>query len=106
MGKITVVSATGEQRQLDAAAGDSIMRIVIDSGIEGLVAECGGSMSCATCHVYVSPDWVDKVAPPSDDEEMMVDCALEVRENSRLSCQLIFADALDGLVIEIPASQY
>ncbi len=106
MGTISVVSANGEKRELDATVGVSIMRTVLDNGIEGLIAECGGTMSCATCHVYVATAWADRVPAPSEDEQMMVECVIEPRDTSRLSCQLVYSDDLDGLEIEIPASQY
>jgi ferredoxin, 2Fe-2S len=74
--------------------------------VAGIAAECGGCLSCATCHVYVSPEWADRLPPPSEEEQVMVECAIEVRDTSRLSCQLTYTDALDGIEIEIPASQY
>lgn len=106
MSTISVVSANGEKRELDVTVGVSIMRTVLNNGIDGLIAECGGTMSCATCHVYVAPAWADRVPAPSEDERMMVECVIEPRDTSRLSCQLVYSDDLDGLEIEIPASQY
>jgi len=81
------------------------MKAALDSGVVGIDAECGGCLTCATCHVYVDPDWVSRLAEPTEEERIMVDCAIDVRPNSRLSCQIPLTDALDGLVIEIPATQ-
>ena len=107
MGKIVFVSAAGERTEVEATAGESIMRIAQNAGIEGLVAECGGCLSCATCHCYVQGGWADKVPPPSEEEQVMVECAIDVREDeSRLSCQVVFTEDLDGIEIGIPASQY
>lgn len=106
MGKIQFISANGERTEVEATVGNSIMHIARDAGLDGLTAECGGCLSCATCHVYVSPDWADKVPAPSDEEQIMVDCAIDVRDTSRLSCQIKYTDDMDGIEIEIPASQY
>ena len=106
MGKITFISATGERTEVEATAGESIMRIALNAGISGLVAECGGCLSCATCHCYVEGDLAARVPAPSEEEAVMVDCALHVRENSRLSCQIVYTEDLDGIEIGIPESQY
>lgn len=106
MGKITFVYSTGERNEVEATIGESVMRIALNAGIEGLVAECGGCLSCATCHCYVEGDWSSKVPQPSDEEQVMVECAIDVRDNSRLSCQLVYTDEMDGLEIGIPATQY
>lgn len=106
MGKITFVTADGERTEIDAKPGESIMRIALDAGLDGIVGECGGCLSCATCHCYVLGDWTAKIPPPGDEEQVMVDCAIDVQDNSRLSCQIEFSDELDGIEIGIPASQY
>jgi ferredoxin, 2Fe-2S len=106
MGRITVIMPSGERSEVDAVVGESIMRLALNGGVAGIAAECGGCLSCATCHVYVSPEWADRLPPPSEEEQVMVECAIEVRDTSRLSCQLTYTDALDGIEIEIPASQY
>ena len=106
MGKITFISADGTRTDVEAQRGESIMRIALNAGIEGLVAECGGCLSCATCHCYVEGGWDSKVPPPSEEEKVMVECAIDVKDTSRLSCQLTYIDELDGIEIGIPASQY
>lgn len=105
MPRITYVLRDGSRRDVEAAAGSSVMRIALDNGVPGIDAECGGCLTCATCHVYVAPEWVDKLVAPTEEERVMVDCAIDVRPNSRLGCQIALTDALDGLVVEIPATQ-
>lgn len=83
------------------------MQAAVDAGLEGIAADCGGLLTCATCHVYVPPPWADRVTPATADEEGMLEfTAAERKENSRLSCQITLTDDLDGLVIELPATQY
>jgi 2Fe-2S ferredoxin len=106
MGRISFVNAGGVRTEVEATAGESIMRLALNADIQGLVAECGGCLSCATCHCYIEGGPTDRVPLPSEDELVMVECAMDVRENSRLSCQVIYTDDLDGLEIRIPASQY
>lgn len=106
MPKITFISADGGQTTVEAGDGDSVMQAALASGIEGIVAECGGSMMCATCHVYVDEDWKLAVGDASDDERAMLDfAASEVRPVSRLSCQIAVTDDLDGLVVHLPDAQ-
>jgi 2Fe-2S ferredoxin len=81
------------------------MESALKNGVTGIVAECGGSCSCATCHVYVDEPWFDKLDPRSADEEYQLDSAFDVRENSRLSCQIVVSDELDGLVVRTPSYQ-
>ena len=106
MAKVTFISAAGERTDVTAGTGESIMRIGLNAGIEGMAAECGGCLSCATCHVYIEGGWADKLPEPSDEEKVMVECAIDVRDNSRLACQVMFTDDLDGIEIGMPASQY
>tara|TARA_R110000850_G_scaffold80010_12_gene172108 strand:- start:2802 stop:3122 length:321 start_codon:yes stop_codon:yes gene_type:complete len=106
MGKIIFVSSTGERTEVEATIGESVMRIALNAGLDGLVAECGGCLSCATCHCYVEGDWANKFPEPSEEEKVMVECAIDVRDNSRLSCQMVYTDDMDGLEIGIPATQY
>jgi 2Fe-2S ferredoxin len=74
--------------------------------VPGIDADCGGACACATCHVYVEPDWVERVGPRNEMEEDMLDFAFDVRENSRLSCQIKITDALDGLTVKVPEKQF
>ena len=83
------------------------MRAALNEGLEGMVGECGGGLACATCHCYVEEDWADRLPAPAQTELDMLECtASERRPSSRLSCQIIASDALDGLVVHLPAAQY
>ena len=106
MPKITFVQADGQSTIVDALKGESVMRAATSNGIDGIAAECGGCLSCATCHAYIAEDWGSRLPPPSEDETVMVECAIGVQPNSRLTCQINVTDELDGLVVHIPASQY
>ena len=92
--------------EVEVPSGTSVMQAAVDNMIDGIVAECGGSCSCATCHCYIDENWLDKLPPPSGMEKDMLDCVLEPRANSRLSCQVVVTDALDGLVVRLPESQF
>ena len=106
MPTITYVGPGGSERVIDATVGDSVMVNAVKNGVPGIVAECGGNCSCATCHVYVRDEFRPIVGPPSDMEEDMLDLGVsERREGSRLSCQIKVTDELDGLVVDIPAVQ-
>lgn len=94
--KIKVTDRDGNAHELDALEGWRVMEIIRDHGLP-IKAECGGACSCATCHVYVDEDWLDKLVPMTDEEEEMLDTALDVEDNSRLSCQIIFKPEFDGL---------
>ena len=105
MTKITFIEANGTTHETEAENGSSVMETAIKNAIPGIVAECGGACTCATCHVYVGKTWGEKVGAPSAMEEDMLDFAFDVRPSSRLSCQIIVQDAFDGLVIEVPEQQ-
>jgi 2Fe-2S ferredoxin len=81
------------------------METAIDNDIDGIIAECGGACSCATCHVYVDPAWQDKLPPPEPIEDGMLDCVLDRQPNSRLSCQIRLRDEIDGITVTVPDSQ-
>ena len=93
---IQVTDLEGKEHELEATLGFSIMEIIRDAGLD-LEAICGGCCACATCHCYVSDEWEDKLDKADDDEESMLDQAYEVKKNSRLTCQLIFSEALNGM---------
>ena len=96
----------GSREVLDVPLGTSVMRAAIVNGVDGIVAECGGEMMCATCHVYVEPDQLERTPPQSDDEKAMLEfTASERKPNSRLSCQLVATTELDGLVVYLPETQ-
>ena len=101
MPKLVVVNRAGEEQQVDAASGVSVMEAIRDNGFDELLALCGGCCSCATCHVYVDPAFADKVNPLSEDENDLLDSTDHRQDNSRLSCQLQMSDALDGLKVTI-----
>src|SRR5438128_2561310 len=106
MPKITYVHPNGAQEVLDVPVGTSVMRAAILNGIDGIVAECGGEMMCATCHVYVEEDQLGRTPAQSDDEKAMLEfTASERRPNSRLSCQLLVTPELDGLIVYLPETQ-
>lgn len=98
--KIHVTDLDGNKHTLDAVEGWRVMEIIRDSGLP-IKAECGGACACATCHVYVDPAWMDKIAPRGSEEEYMLDEARDVRGNSRLSCQIIMSSELDGLTLTL-----
>ena len=105
MPKVTLIEFNGTSHTLEASSGQSVMQVAMSNRVPGIIADCGGSCSCATCHVYVDPEWQGRIPGPSDTEKEMIDCALHVRANSRLSCQIVVSDAVDGLVVRIPESQ-
>jgi 2Fe-2S ferredoxin len=91
---------------LEAAEGSSLMRAAVDAGVAGIEAQCGGNLSCATCHCYVQQPWLDKLPAPSDDEALMLsNVAAERRANSRLSCQIRIEPTLEGLTVRFPDRQ-
>jgi 2Fe-2S ferredoxin len=105
MPKITYIDASGTGRTVDAEVGSTVMETAIRNNIPGIEAECGGACACATCHVYVDEAWREKTGGPSPMEEDMLDFGYDVRENSRLSCQIKVTDDLDGLIVRTPDKQ-
>jgi ferredoxin, 2Fe-2S len=105
MPTITFIDQDGNEREIEAEAGSTVMETAVNNDVPGILATCGGSCSCATCHVYVDETWFDKL-PPAELEEMdMLDTAHDLQENSRLSCQIKVTDELDGLVVTTPPRQ-
>ena len=105
MPKITYVNCKGSSKTIDVENGLTVMEGAIQNDIPGIDADCGGSMACATCHVYVEEKWLDKIPKAEEAEVDMIDMAFEPKNNSRLSCQLIMSDELDGLIVTTPAKQ-
>jgi len=105
MPKITYIKHTGKTHTIDVPNGLSAMEGAIQNNIPGIDADCGGGMACATCHVYVKEEWFDKLPKKEDGEEDMIDMAYEPNKFSRLSCQLIVSDELEGLVVKLPEKQ-
>jgi ferredoxin, 2Fe-2S len=105
MPKITFIDTSGQSRTVEAQVGSTVMETALRNSVPGIEAECGGACACATCHVYVAPQWTDVTGKASQMEEDMLDFAFEVRPNSRLSCQIKVSEALDGLVVTTPGKQ-
>ena len=105
MAKITYIENNGKSHTVEVAEGLTVMEGAVQNDIPGIDADCGGGMACATCHVYVKDEWLNKLPNKEDGEEDMLDMAFEPKKNSRLSCQLIVTDDLDGLVVNIPTKQ-
>ena len=105
MPKITYIDNSGNRRTVDVSSGLSVMEGAIQNNIPGIDADCGGSMACATCHVYVEEKWLNKIQKAEEAEEDMIDMAFEPKKNSRLSCQLIVSEELDGLIVTTPSKQ-
>ena len=105
MPKITYKDKEGNSKTIEVENGLSVMEGAIQNDISGIDADCGGAMACATCHVYVEEKWLDKLPKVDDAEADMIDMAHEPKKNSRLSCQLIISDELDGLVVTTPEKQ-
>ena len=105
MTKITYQDNQGNSKTIDVENGLTVMEGAIQNEIPGIDADCGGSMACATCHVYVEEKWLNKISKAEEAEIDMIDMAYEPKKNSRLSCQLIVTDELDGLIVTTPAQQ-
>ena len=105
MVKITFIDSAGQSRTIDAEEGATVMETAVRNGEPEIEAECGGACACATCHVYVDPDWVEKTGKAEPMEEDMLDFAFEVQPTSRLSCQIKVKTQLDGLVVRTPSRQ-
>ena len=105
MPKITYITHENEIHTIDVQKGLTVMEGAVQNDIPGIDADCGGGMACATCHVYVNDEWFDKLSTKEDGEEDMLDMAFELKKNSRLSCQIIVSDELDGLTVRIPSKQ-
>jgi len=107
MPTVHLIAADGTRRKLRARNGQSLMKAALAGDVDGIAADCGGCLTCATCHVYVAADWLAKLPAPSRDELAMLEMtASERRPGSRLSCQIALDDALEGLTVELPPAQY
>ena len=105
MPKITYIDQEGNSKTIEVESGLSVMEGAIQNDIPGIDADCGGSMACATCHVYVKEEWFDKLPKKESGEEDMIDMAYEPKKFSRLSCQITVSDEIDGLVVQLPEKQ-
>lgn len=101
--KLNVTDQDGQDHTIDVEPGPSLMEVILNSDLE-IAAQCGGCCSCATCHVYISDFWLDRVPQPDEEETAMLELAMEVTERSRLSCQITLTDELDGLTVSLAPS--
>jgi len=104
--QVTYIEDNGTRHTIEVREGQSLMDAATKNRIPGIDGDCGGACACATCHVYVAPEWFERLAPMKELESKMLKFASMPKENSRLSCQIVAAPALDGLTVTIPKSQY
>ncbi len=102
---IKFIENDGTERDVHVESGTSVMQAAVDNGVSGILADCGGACSCATCHCYVDDAWQERTGEPTDVESQMLDFVMDRQPNSRLGCQILVEDDLDGLVIRLPSSQ-
>jgi 2Fe-2S ferredoxin len=102
---VRFIQHDGTERVVEGRVGDSIMQTARDNLVAGILGDCGGNCSCATCHGYVEPDWFPNLEPRSEDEEIILEGAMDTENNSRLTCQIKLRPELDGIVVRLPVSQ-
>ena len=105
MAKINYINHSGKKIEIEVDNGLTVMEGAIQNNVPGIDADCGGSMACATCHVYVEEPWFNKLPEPEDAEKDMIDMAFEPKKNSRLSCQIVVSDDMNGLTVKTPEKQ-
>lgn len=105
MPKLIFVDHFGKKYEVDADVGQSVMQSAVDAAVPGILADCGGSCSCATCHGYFDDTWKDRLPPPSASETEMLECVIEPHPNGRLTCQVKVTDDMNSMVIHLPESQ-
>ena len=105
MAKITYVENNNKEHTVEIPNGNTVMEGAVQNNIPGIDADCGGAMACATCHIYVDQKWYDKIDKKEDGEDDMLDVAFQPNKFSRLSCQIIISDDLDGLIVRMPSKQ-
>lgn len=105
MATVTYIEHDGTTHRVEAALDRSLMQIALDNSVRGILAECGGSCSCGTCHGYIDPAWTHKLPPIEETEAFMLEAVLEPAKNSRLCCQIRMRAELDGIVVRLPADQ-
>jgi ferredoxin, 2Fe-2S len=106
MPKVTFIAFTGKAHTVEVPLGTTLMRAATDNGVPGIDGDCGGNCACATCHVYVIPAWSERAGARTVTEENMLNCVAELRDSSRLACQITLTDSLNGLVVELPEAQH
>ena len=104
---IKYIDANGTEYAVEAAPGISVMEAAVKNSVPGIDGDCGGAAACATCHVYVDPEWIGRTGPAAEGlEKSMLEFAEDVTDQSRLACQIIVADNLDGLILKLPEKQH
>ena len=106
MVKLIFIGHDETVREIETQTGMSVIEAAVKNMVPGIDADCGGACACATCHVYVEPDWLERTGKRNEMEEDMLDFAFDVRDNSRLSCQIRISDELDGLTVRVPEKQF
>ena len=106
MPKVSFIAFDGTRHEVDVPVGTTLMRAAVDNDVPGIDADCGGRCACATCHVFVDAAWLDRTGARTPVEEEMLNFAAELRDNSRLACQITLTEALDGLVVAMPEGQH
>lgn len=106
MPKIHYIQFNGKEHIVEAEVGKSLMEVATSNLVPGIIGDCGGACSCATCHGFIDPVWADKVAPRNETEEMMLDGVMNTEPTSRLTCQITVTEELDGMVVRLPESQF
>lgn len=104
--KVTFINYDGEQRTVEVASGTTLMRAATDNRVDGIDGDCGGNCACATCHVYIDPSWAERVGARTACEVEMLNLVAELRDTSRLACQIDIIPSLDGLIVATPESQH
>lgn len=105
MSKVIYIDKKNKQYAVDVKNGTNLMQAAIDNLVPGVLGDCGGAAACATCHVFVDPEWAGRAGPASDIELDLIDGLLETKPTSRLSCQIVMSDELDGIVLHLPEQQ-
>ncbi len=103
--KLTFVQVDGTEIAAEAKPGDSLMQTAVNAGVDAIAAECGGACACGTCHCVVSQDWFDRLPSPQPDEADMLEFVIDPQPTSRLSCQVVVTEDMQGMVINVPDSQ-
>lgn len=106
MPKVIFIAHNGTRHEVQAPAGLSLMRAAIDNNVPGIDGDCGGQCACATCHVFIEAPWAALTGPRTEREDEMLNFAAELRDSSRLACQVALTDALDGIVVGMPEGQH
>lgn len=106
MPKITYIDHTGAEYHVEVETGQTVMQGAVGNNVPGIDADCGGQCACATCHVYIPEAWLAQVGSPGDQEAGMLEAATDTRSNSRLSCQIVVTDELEGLIVKLPEKQH